>query len=123
MRYRSNLAVLHTDAKLMPQRQAAWSAWNYVARKGGVGEVTYWMNRLQRLEGPLPISSRSIHPVRRGRRPSSPREAYEHPVFDLAAVAAQKATLVAFKAYAAPGFAAPTLGRDVMRTAYSPVWP
>ncbi len=90
MRYRANQAVLHTDGSLMPKRRRAWSAWNYVSDKGGVGEVTYWMNRLQGLRGPDQFLV-SLNP------PRPPRTAsvlavidYEHPVFDLAAATAQR---------------------------------
>src|SRR5690606_3282209 len=29
IRYQPNRAVLHTDARMLPQRRAAWAAWNY----------------------------------------------------------------------------------------------
>ena len=46
--YSKNTAVLHDDKTLMPQRKAAWSAWNYMGgRKDDSLCVTYWMNRLQ----------------------------------------------------------------------------
>jgi predicted NAD/FAD-binding protein len=46
--YQRNEAVLHTDTRLMPRRQAAWAAWNYrIPRDPGPVVVTYDMNRLQ----------------------------------------------------------------------------
>src|SRR5690606_11612972 len=50
-RYTKNRAVLHTDRALMPRRQALWSSWNYVGEnpEGGC-VVSYWMNKLQRIE-------------------------------------------------------------------------
>ncbi len=49
--YQGNEAVLHTDARLLPRRRAAWASWNYhlldVARP--CPTVTYHMNRLQSL--------------------------------------------------------------------------
>jgi len=90
IRYTPNLAVLHTDISLMPRRRSAWSAWNFVGESGGRGEVTYWMNRLQGLTGPETYLV-SLNP------PKPPAEErvistqfYEHPLFDQAAVAAQK---------------------------------
>ncbi len=50
-RFQENVAVLHTDVRLMPKRRRAWACWNaYVPRDeaGGVA-VTYDMNLLQGL--------------------------------------------------------------------------
>ncbi|MBI1388377.1 MAG: NAD(P)-binding protein [bacterium] len=53
-RYEKNLAILHTDASVMPARRAAWASWNYTREKGpgahGAATLTYWMNRLQGLK-------------------------------------------------------------------------
>ena len=94
-RYARNEAVLHTDSRLMPRRRAAWSSWNYLgqrAREGGERDlcVTYWMNRLQGLDDPRQIFS-TLNPV----RPPAPdqvlrREVYQHPLFDGAAIEAQR---------------------------------
>lgn len=46
--YAENVAFLHTDTKLMPQRKSVWSSWNYLTTsKNGNVCVTYWMNKLQ----------------------------------------------------------------------------
>jgi len=95
MRTRPNLAVLHTDASLMPREPRAWAAWNY-ERASGVGEnpdavcLHYWINRLQPLPFAQPVLV-SLNPLR------PPREdlvlgrfEVAHPVFDLDAVAAQR---------------------------------
>jgi predicted NAD/FAD-binding protein len=92
--YQSNKAVLHTDASVLPTRKAAWAAWNYErAAAPGKDEARvclhYLLNRLQ----PLPWEQAvvvSLNPV----RPIAPEKIigeydYAHPVFDLAAVAAQ----------------------------------
>jgi predicted NAD/FAD-binding protein len=93
--YTPNTAVLHTDASLMPRRRAAWSAWNYVGASGGKGEVTYWMNRLQGLDG-LEHFFVSLNPPPPGEK-GAPKpecviatERYEHPLFDVAAGVAQR---------------------------------
>lgn len=96
-RYQRNRAVLHTDAALMPRRRRVWSSWNYVSTdlsndaitQRRPPSVTYWMNRLQ----PLGIG----HNVFVTLNPSRPIQAsaeiaafdYDHPVFDLPALAAQ----------------------------------
>jgi uncharacterized protein len=95
IRYHPNRAVLHTDTSLLPKRPLAWAAWNYERATDGAQEqasvcLHYLINRLQ----PLPFSKPvivSLNPVREP-RPSTVHGAfdYEHPVFDMAAIAAQK---------------------------------
>lgn len=96
VRYQDNVAFLHTDTALMPQRRRAWAAWNYIhdQRLADTGHnavsVTYWMNRLQ----PLPVTTPvlvSLNPVR---KPAGHtiinRMEYSHPIFDGPAVQAQQ---------------------------------
>lgn len=49
--YQRNEAVLHTDARVMPRRRAAWASWNYHLsdEQADRTTVTYHMNRLQSL--------------------------------------------------------------------------
>jgi hypothetical protein len=94
--YSRNRTLLHTDASLMPQRRAVWSAWNYLGTRSdertqpGKLCVTYWMNRLQHLpeERPLFVTLNPIH------EPDPARllleQTYEHPIFDRAALQAQR---------------------------------
>ena len=92
--YQENLAVLHSDPALMPKRQAVWSAWNYLGRTGADGErhlcVTYWMNRLQSLSNTLPLFVTLNPIVEPDASVTHRRITYHHPVFDGAAMAAQK---------------------------------
>ncbi|MGA1855210.1 FAD-dependent oxidoreductase [Azospirillum sp. 11R-A] len=93
--YERNLAILHSDASLMPKRRAVWSSWNYLAEQGDNGRdavcVSYWMNRLQ---GFLPRERDlfvTLNPVRPPREGSILRSVlYDHPIFGMAALAAQK---------------------------------
>jgi len=91
--YSRNLAVLHTDASLMPRRQRVWSSWNYLGTSGMQGSlcVSYWMNRLQPLATRTPLFL-TLNPPR---EPAAGRllhtQTYEHPVFDAAALRAQRA--------------------------------
>jgi predicted NAD/FAD-binding protein len=38
---------LHRDKNLMPQNQAAWSAWNFLGSNNYKVCVAYWLNILQ----------------------------------------------------------------------------
>jgi len=56
MKYSRNEAKLHTDARIMPQRQLAWASWNYhLERDEGQAALTYYMNRLQHLPVETPV--------------------------------------------------------------------
>jgi predicted NAD/FAD-binding protein len=92
--YQPNVAYLHTDIRLMPQRRKVWSAWNYIGAEKKDGRqpvcVSYWLNKLQQLpfETPLMVTlNPSVQPD-----PSSVLRKfdYQHPVFDHAAIAAQQ---------------------------------
>lgn len=94
-RYTPNTAVLHSDPALMPKRRRVWSSWNYL---GGsqIGNqsplcVTYWMNRLQSLETSRPLFV-TLNP-NRNPHPDLVHGIYNytHPLFDTAAIKAQKA--------------------------------
>ena len=92
--YTRNLAVLHSDPSLMPRRKPVWSAWNYVGKKGDGPDrelcVTYWMNQLQSLPGERALFL-TLNPI----SPPEPdsvihTEVYEHPLFNAAAIRAQR---------------------------------
>jgi len=90
--YQRNEAVLHTDARLMPQRRRAWAAWNYhlPAEDGKRVAVTYHMNTLQGIRAPADFCvtlnhTSAIDPAR-----ILQTIEYDHPVFTPAAVAAQQ---------------------------------
>lgn len=89
--YQENDVVLHTDTSLLPRRQRAWAAWNYhlPAEPTRRATVTYCMNILQGLPGPMVYNvtlnrTDAIDPAKVLRR-----FVYHHPVFDGAGVAAQ----------------------------------
>ncbi|UUZ70447.1 FAD-dependent oxidoreductase [Polaromonas sp. P2-4] len=93
--YQPNRAVLHTDASVLPQRKLAWAAWNY-ERAQETGQESarvclhYLLNRLQPLPFKQPVVV-SLNPVREIARNHIMGEFdYTHPVFDMAAIRAQK---------------------------------
>jgi predicted NAD/FAD-binding protein len=90
-RYCDNIAILHSDARLMPRRRAVWSSWNYMSPNGGGDNppsVTYWMNSLQNIPQETPLFV-SLNPQMTPRHQHH-RENYRHPLFDSAAIAAQR---------------------------------
>ncbi len=95
IRYQPNLAVLHTDTSMLPRRRLAWAAWNYERAIEGSREeasvcLHYLLNRLQPLPFEAPVVV-SLNPVR-DIDPASVhgRFDYAHPVFDEAAIDAQR---------------------------------
>ncbi|MDI1272074.1 FAD-dependent oxidoreductase [Polaromonas sp.] len=93
--YQPNRAVLHTDTSVLPARRLAWAAWNYERAQDPQRESSrvclhYLLNMLQ----PLPFTQ----PVVVSLNPAAPIAAehimgefdYAHPVFDAAAIRAQK---------------------------------
>ena len=44
--YKKNLAIIHSDEVVMPQKRINWSAWNTSISKKN-SSVTYWLNLLQ----------------------------------------------------------------------------
>jgi len=92
VRYQPNTAILHADARAMPQRRATWSSWNYTERvghEGGPIDLTYWMNCLQPIpeSDPLFVTLNSRAPIDEALIYDT--AVFRHPVYDLAALAAQ----------------------------------
>ena len=95
IRYQPNRAVLHTDASVLPTRKLAWAAWNYERAQSKGGEAAgvclhYLLNMLQPLPFAQPVVV-SLNPLREiARKHTMGEYNYAHPVFDLAAIRAQK---------------------------------
>lgn len=94
IRYETNRAILHTDLSLMPRRRRAWASWNYISTEPDDQErlvcLTYWMNLLQNIDRDYPVfvtlnPHREIDPAKVVQTLD-----YEHPIFDQAALNAQK---------------------------------
>ena len=95
IRYQDNVAVLHTDDSVLPSRRKAWAAWNYARAESEDQESSrvclhYLLNKLQ----PLPYEQAvvvSLNPTQNIDPAKVIRSfEYAHPVFDLAAIEAQK---------------------------------
>jgi predicted NAD/FAD-binding protein len=93
--YQPNRAVLHTDTSVLPARPLAWAAWNYERAADTRRESTqvclhYLLNLLQPLpfQQPVVVSLNPVTPIAAEHVLGS--FDYAHPVFDGAAIRAQK---------------------------------
>lgn len=84
-RYEANHAYLHTDISYLPKRKRAWCAWNYVEKGNGDSQrvsLSYWMNRLQNLEG----DTQYVVTLNPDEAPDESlvlrSQVYEHPLFN-----------------------------------------
>lgn len=95
IRYQDNRAVLHTDASVLPANPKTWAAWNYERAASSERESSrvclhYLLNRLQRIPFAQPVVV-SLNPLQTIDPATIVGEYdYAHPVFDLAAIEAQK---------------------------------
>jgi len=92
VRYQSNSAILHADARVMPKSRKCWASWVYTEPAGAQTDkidLTYWMNSLQPIpkDDPLFVTLNSNTPIRDNL--IYDQVTFRHPVYDLAAVAAQ----------------------------------
>ena len=91
--YSRNRTVLHGDAGFMPNRRAAWSSWNHRGLTGLDDDacITYWMNRLHALpKGSDPLFVTLNPPREPAAGATLVDQDYEHPLFNAAALAAQR---------------------------------
>jgi predicted NAD/FAD-binding protein len=93
-KYQPNLALLHTDASVMPKTKRCWASWNYRIDYDAGGRICpstiYWMNSLQGVSDRVNyfVSINGADFV----NPAAvlKRIPYEHPVFSLGAIRAQR---------------------------------
>jgi predicted NAD/FAD-binding protein len=93
IKYQPNEITLHADKDIMPKRSQTWSSWVYTEDETVSGDqidLTYWMNSLQ------PIPTDDPHFVTLNTKRTIREEliydqvTLRHPVYDLAALAAQE---------------------------------
>ncbi len=92
--YQKNIATVHSDEAVMPKSKRAWSSWNYSIEKinaEAVPTTIYWMNRLQGVSENKNyfVSINALHGSIQKQKLISEIE-YEHPLFDVKAIDAQK---------------------------------
>jgi hypothetical protein len=93
--FQTNEAIVHWDETVMPPDEGCWAAWNYErepSEHGNRGSITYYLNALQ---GHADAARDYFVTLNRstGIDPSKVllRTQFRHPVFDFAAVRAQRA--------------------------------
>ena len=94
--YQPNRAVLHTDTRLLPANRKVWSSWNCMSDGADSTasrpalSVTYLLNKLQ----PLPFAEPLLVSLNPFVEPAADTVIaefdYAHPVFDVAAIEAQR---------------------------------
>jgi predicted NAD/FAD-binding protein len=91
--YQKNVATLHTDAGVMPRERRAWASWVYQVSRDELGRIVpathYWMNRLQGVSDREQYFVSINRPEQIDPARVIKRIDYTHPLFDLAARAAQ----------------------------------
>ena len=90
--YKKNIAYLHTDHRLMPDRTNAWSSWNSILDKNEENKncITYWLNKLQNLKTRENyfLSLNPFIPIEKNK--IIKRVEFTHPFYDIKTVNAQK---------------------------------
>ncbi len=90
-RYQENHALLHTDAKVMPQCRRAWASWNYRVEptKAAAATTHYWLNALQGVSKKrdyfVSLNSRDFVDASKVLYETT----YQHPVYTLESIRAQ----------------------------------
>ncbi|WP_377509289.1 NAD(P)/FAD-dependent oxidoreductase [Octadecabacter sp. R77987] len=94
VKYQPNKIVLHSDESIMPKRKPVWSSWVYAEdadKKSDQIDLTYWMNSLQPWlkRDNFFVTLNTTRPIRE--ELIWDEVTLRHPVYDLAALDAQKA--------------------------------
>ena len=93
IKYQANSVVLHSDTSIMPKRRQVWSSWIYTEDAGKSTDqidLTYWMNSLQPwLKGDdMMVTLNTTRQI--DEKLIWDEVTLRHPVYDLAALEAQK---------------------------------
>lgn len=89
--FEPNQATLHTDARVLPKRKAAWSSWNYHVGAGNQpAALSYHMNALQDLDADVEFCVSINQKDRIDRNTILYQTDYSHPVYTLKSVAARQ---------------------------------
>jgi predicted NAD/FAD-binding protein len=88
--YQKNIATLHRDPSVMPKLKSTWASWNYIIPNQEETYTVYYMNKLQQVSDKYDyfININGDNYVDKSK--ILRQITYHHPVFDPAAIAAQK---------------------------------
>lgn len=94
VKYQPNTIVLHSDETIMPKRKSVWSSWVYCEDANKASDridLTYWMNKLQPWlkQDQLFVTLNTTRDIDQAL--IWDEVTLRHPVYDLAALAAQQA--------------------------------
>ncbi|MNL25826.1 hypothetical protein D3C87_1473210 [compost metagenome] len=89
-RYEKNIATVHTDEAVMPTNKKVWSSWNCRVESLGKTSTIYWMNKLQDVSSDVNYFVSLNDPGLINEKKIINLIEYEHPLFDLKAIAAQE---------------------------------
>jgi predicted NAD/FAD-binding protein len=92
-KYQKNIATLHTDTSVMPKLKRTWSSWNYIIDKAGYGMkpyTVYYMNKLQQVSDKKDYFVSINGAEKIDARKVLKRIEYDHPVFTVDVLKAQK---------------------------------
>jgi uncharacterized protein len=90
--YKKNLAYLHNDEQLMPNKKTAWSSWNSILDKNDINKncITYWLNKLQNLNTNNNYFL-TLNPINQiDEKKIFKKVEFTHPFYDLESIKAQK---------------------------------
>jgi len=90
--YKKNIAFLHNDHRLMPDRKNVWSSWNSILDKDDIKKscVTYWLNKLQNLKTSKNYFLTLNPIISIGDSQIIKKVEFTHPFYDIKTINAQK---------------------------------
>ena len=91
-KYRNNIAVIHSDEKIMPKNKKIWCSWNASMNIHNIKKtsVTYWLNQLQNLKINKDIFL-TINPFEEiNKKKIYKKINFTHPYYDQNALTSQK---------------------------------
>lgn len=88
--YQKNIATVHTDLSVMPKNKNIWSSWNYKIDEDKNTSTIYWMNRLQGVSDKVDYFVSIDDPGTIDKTKIIKTIEYEHPLFSIDAINAQK---------------------------------